>query len=408
MIDIPETRTSYWIDSVQAESYPQLRGTKEVDVVIVGAGIAGLTTAYLLKKEGLSVAVIEKDYVGSGVSGYTTGKITSQHNLIYAKLAKRLGIDFAKTYAEANETALAMIETIVLRERIDCDWRRQDNYVYTADPSQIDTFKREVDIARECGLPASFEKHCGLPFHIEGAVKFSDQATFHIQKYLAALARIVDGDGSYVFEQSPVASINTRPIRAVTVKGKVLARDIVVTTNIPTFPLAARGTYAVGVYPQQSYIVAARLEGDVDGMYISPDKDHYSILPVKNATDSLLLIGGEGHIPGTRWNAEERYERLAQYARTHFPVTDIAYQWSHRDYLGYDDMPLVGHLYPWSHHIYTATGFMKWGLTNGTMAAMILADAIQGKHNSWAWAFEPHRMTVALSIPKTIREHIGL
>ncbi len=408
MIDIPETRTSYWIKSVERDEYSQLMGELTVDVIIVGAGIMGLTTAYLLKKSGLKVAVLEKDYIGSGVSGYTTGKVTSQHNLIYDKLTNRLGKETARIYGEANEAAIAQIEIIITDESIECDWRREDSYVYTTDPTNVDAFVKEAATARSYGLPATYETTSDLPFHIQGAVRFSNQATFHIYKYLSGLARVINGNGSFIFEHSDVISINSgEPPRVSTLTGKVFARDVVVATNIPTAPLAARGTYASLEYPQQSYIVACKLKDELHGMYISPDKNHYSIMPVYSGEDSLLLIGGEGHILGTRWNAETRYERLAEYARTYFNVSDPIYKWSHRDYLGYDDMPLIGKLYPWSTHMFTATGLMKWGLTNGTVAAMILSDTIRGIENPWAATFDSNRLSPVLSIPKVIREHIG-
>ena len=408
MIEIPETSTSYWIDSTHLESYPELEGESTVDVAIVGAGIAGLTAAYLLKKSGLSVAVVEKDYIGSGVSGYTTGKITSQHNLIYTKLTQRVGLEHAHNYGEANQVALAQIAQIIEDEKIDCDFQREDNYVYTTDPAKVGEFEEEALAARASGLPASFETKSDLPFPIAAAVRVSDQATFHIRKYLAGLARVVDGEGSHVYEHSKVVSINSgKPPRISTQRGKVYAQDIIVATNVPTFPLAARGTYSLSEYPQQSYIVAGSTTQDINGMYISPDEQHYSILPVRRAHDTLLLIGGKGHVPGTRFDVNSRYQRLAEYAEKHFGVTDISYRWSHRDYLGYDDMPLIGRLYPWSKHIYTATGFMKWGLTNGTVAAIILTDTITGRENPWAKTFDSQRFRPILSIPKVIREKVS-
>jgi glycine/D-amino acid oxidase-like deaminating enzyme len=141
-------------------------------------------------------------------------------------------------------------------------------------------------------------------------------------------------------------------------------------------------------------------------MYISPDKDQYSILPVQSGDEQLLLIGGQGHIPFTRFNAKERYKKLAEYAEDNFDMEGIDYRWTAYDYLGYDDMPLVGKLYPWSKHVWTATGLMKWGMTNGTMAAMLLSDLVLGIDNKFAAAFNPHRMSAVKAIPKVIREHL--
>jgi glycine/D-amino acid oxidase-like deaminating enzyme len=413
MISLPHDTKSYWMESAETPGYPRLKGEVTIDVTIIGAGVAGLTTAYLLKKSGLSVAVIEKDTVGAGVSGHTTGKVTSQHNLIYERLSKRLGKDTARIYGQANQSALLQIADIIREEGIDCGWHTEDSYVYTTDSSQIERFKAEAAAAQECVLPATFETSSPLPlpFPIKGAVRFSGQASFHVRKYLLGLAKAIDGNGSYVYEHSHAIGIREgQPCRVTTPAGRIMSNDIVVATNVPTFPLLARGAYCIAEYPKQSYIVAGRLKekDSFEGMYISPDKDNYSILPIHHGAQRLLLIGGEGHIPGTRLDTGKRYQRLADYAEKNFGITAIEYQWSHRDYLGYDDMPLIGRLYPWSKHTYTATAFMKWGLTNGTVAGMLLNDMVQGRHNQWSDTFNPHRLKTIASIPKVIGENLGI
>lgn len=409
MSDSPKDKSSYWIESTTSPGYPELTEDVTTDVVIVGAGIAGLTTAYLLKKAGLNVVVIEKDSVGDGVSGHTTGKVTSQHNMIYSKLQKRLGESKARMYGSANQQALSTIETIITSEKIDCDWRREDSYVYTTNQSTVQSLQDEAAVAASLGLPATFETTTSLPFEIKGAVRFSNQATFHVRKYLLGLAKAIHGNGSRIYEHSYVRGIRDgNPGKVTTTKATIRAKHIVVATNVPTFPLMARGTYCITEYPMQSYIVAGKATKPIHGMYISPDENHYSILPVKNGDDTLLLIGGEGHVPLTRFNAEVRYDRLAGYAKKHFKVTTIDYRWTDRDYLGYDDMPLIGKLYPWSHSTYTATGFMKWGLTNGTVAGILLADQIRGTTNEWSKLFYPHRVKAPASIPKVIGEKLGM
>ena len=401
MSEPPEKTASYWMQSVETPGYPELKDDIEVDVVIIGAGIVGLSVAYMLKKTGLRVAVLEKDKVGSGVSGHTTGKITTQHNMIYAKLQKRLGQDQARIYAQANQLAFEKLVEIIKEEDIDCDFRHEDSYVYTSDPEKVNQFKEEAKVAASFGLPATFETETDLPFSVTASVRFSGQATFHIRKYLLALAEIINGDGSYIFENSHAYGIKDgKQVRVRTPKARVLADKVIVATNVPTFPLMARGTYCIAEYPQQSYIVAGKMTRPIKGMYISPDKEHYSILPVISGNDKYLLVGGEAHIPGTRLNQNTRYKRLADYADKYFGIKQIDYRWSHRDYLGYDDMPLIGKTYPWSRNSYTATGFMKWGMTNGTLAAMILSDLVQGKESSWSQVFTPHRFKVVTSIPK--------
>lgn len=407
MPNLPDTEKSYWREAYITSLYPKLAEDLEVDAVIVGAGITGLTTAYLLKQSGLRVAVLEKRTVGAGTTGRTTGKVTSQHNLIYADLQRRLGREKARLYGEANQAAIKQINDIITAEKISCGWQREDNYVYTADAEQVARFKQEAVVAVELGLPATFVTTTPLPFGIKGAVRFTDQATMHPIRYLQGLAAAVHGDGSYVFENSTVTSIQDgKPGSVKTKVGSVSAKDIVVATNVPTLPLMARGGYCLLEYPTQSYIVAGEPEKEFAGMYISPDEHHYSILPVTMNGARLLLVGGESNISGLGGNKEARYSRLAQYAEKHFGVTTIDYKWSDRDYLAYDGIPLVGKLYPWSEHLYVATAFMKWGLSNGTVAAMILRDLIRSEQNEWAVTFNSNRLKPIASIPRVAAKYI--
>jgi len=404
MLQLPDLEKSYWQEFYASPIYPKLAMNITVDVAIVGAGITGLTAAYLLKRAGFSVAVLDKATVGGGTTGRTTGKVTSQHNLMYAELQEQQGKETARIYGEANQAAVEQINTIINREKIDCDWSRQDNYVFTDNPEQIASLKEEAEIAAELGLPASFETKTPLPFDVTGAVKFTNQAKINSQKYLLGLAKAVNSNGSYVFEQSTVTSIKDgNPGRIKTKQATVTAKDIIVATNVPTMPLAARGTYCILEYPRESYIVAGRLEKALPGMYISPDKHNYSILPVG---EGVLLIGGEGHFTGQPVNARARYQRLANYAEQRFGVTEIINRWSDRDYLAYDNLPLIGKLYPWSKHLYVGTAFKKWGLSNGTVAAMILTDLIAGKSNPWLPTFDSTRLKPVASFPRAVAKEV--
>lgn len=401
---LPYQQTSLWRDSYPARClYPSLRKNLKVDVAIVGAGITGLTTAYLLKRAGLKIAVIEKDTIGGGTTGRATGKVTSQHSLIYADLAQRLGRPMAQTYGEANQAAVEQVSAIVKKERLDCDWAQDDNYVYTTDPRKIKTFKREAEAAAGLGLPASFETASPLPFEVRGAVKFSGQGKINAQKYLLGLAKYVDGDGSHVFEKSDCIGIRGNRVR--TRHGKVHAKNVVVATNVPTMPLMARGGYCLLEYPTESCIVAGRPAKNLKGMYISPDKNHYSILPIQVEGKSLLLIAGENRLPWQR-HKQDRYHRLADYAEEHFGLTAITHHWSDRDYTTYDGPPLIGRVYPWSKHLYVGTAYRKWGLSNGTAAAMILSDRILGRPNKWAAFFEPMRLKPVTSIPRVFAGYV--
>jgi glycine/D-amino acid oxidase-like deaminating enzyme len=407
MVKIPKDNLSYWRSAYLSSIYPKLQTEITADVIIIGAGITGLTSAYLLKQAGYRVVVLEKRTVGAGTTARTTGKVTSQHGLCYADFIKRYGKKTAKLYGEANQTAVEAVERIIRNEKIDCGWSRQDNYVYTAKPKQIKKFQAEAKAAADLGLPASFVTESELPFKIAGAVKFANQGKIHSQKYLLGLAKAVHGDGSFVFENNHVTRIRDgRRCYVKTKEGKVSSRYIIVATNVPTLPLLARGLYCLKEYPTESYIVAVPLESRLDGMYISPDQKHYSILPAEHGGKDLLLIGGGGHLSGLRLSRGRKLKKLARYAERYFQASEVKFAWSDRDYLAYDDIPLIGRLYPWSKNLYVGTAFKKWGLSSGTVAAMILSDLITGKDNPWSPVFDSTRMRPIAHFPRAVFNYL--
>jgi glycine/D-amino acid oxidase-like deaminating enzyme len=391
-ITLPSHEASYWISSVSAPTYGPLAGDVQVDAAIVGGGIAGLTAAYFLKKAGLSVAVIEKDRVGGGVSGYTTGKVTSQHNIHYTMLEKQFGLEKATAYAEANQMAIEQIERIVKTENIRCDWLREK-------PAEVTKLQKEVRVAKKLGLPATFQTSTPLPFAVCGAIRFANQAKFHAGKYMQGLARSINGGGSHIFENTEVTGVHDgTPCRLTTRRGTVTARNLIVATNVP-FPATTHTYYGAYEYPLKSYIIAAKLDKPFAGMYITPGGPLRSILPIASGGKHWLLIGGESHFPGFGV-ARHRQQRLANYAQERFGVTSVEYRWSTWDYMSNDGVPLIGKLYPWSQHVYVATGFIKWGLSTSAVSGLILRDMILGKKNAWASTFDATRFSPVASLPK--------
>lgn len=379
--------------------YAPLGGDMKVDVVVVGAGIAGLSAGYLLKRAGKSVAVLEKSCIGQGVSGNTTGKVTSQHNLHYAMLQKQFGAKKARLYAQANQEAIERIEQLIEREHIACDWQRDDAYVFTEESSEVASLQKEAQAAKRLGLPATFEATTPLPFPVAGALRFANQAKFHAGKYMHGLAKAIHGGGSYVFEHTAALSVQDgSPCRVPTPSGTITARDVLIATNVP-FPLAAHTYYGAYEYPLKSYIVAAKLDARLDGMYITPGSPLRSILPITSGGQQWLLIGGESHFPGFG-RAQTRHQRLAEYAKERFGVTAIEQRWSTWDYISNDSVPLIGKLYPWSRHTYVTTGFIKWGLSTSMVSAMIVRDMILGHKNPWAATFDASRLSPVTSLPK--------
>ena len=402
---LPELESSYWLASAAALDYPALDSDIECDVVIIGGGIAGLTAAYKLKKAGLTVAVLEKNTIGSGTTGGTTGKVTVQHGLEYADLVKRFGSQKIQQYAAASQQAFTDMQTLIADEAIDCDWQVADNFIYTADPKNIETYKEEAATAASLGLPATFEANLQLPFETVGAVKFANQACFNSIKYVRALARLVHGNGSFVYEHSNAQHIHhDQPSKVTTKDGTVTAKYLVVATKVPAGPLIGRVTYASLEYPVTSYVVASQYAGDLQGMYISTDKGHYSILPFDTPAGRILMIGGESHLPGIK-RPSPKHQKLADYMQLWFQINHVDYRWKAMDYLAYDSLPLIGHLYPKSDNAYFIGGFKKWGLNLSMVAANLITDAIANKNPAAAELFTPHRVSALTAMPKAAVEY---
>jgi glycine/D-amino acid oxidase-like deaminating enzyme len=403
MVELPDKEESLLRPGEIKPKYPKLNKDIEVDTVIIGGGITGISSAYLLKQAGQKVAVLEKGTIGRGTTGHTTGKVTAQHNLVYADLKDRLGEEKARIYGQANQTAVEEIAKVIKTEKIDCGWERADNYVFTVDPDSVEKFKQEAKVAAAIGLPASFVKTSPLPFKITGAVKFSGQGHLSAQKYIDGLAKKINGNGSMIFERTQATRFEDgAPCVVSTTDSQVTAKDIIVATNVPTFPLLARGAYCALEYPHTSYIIAIRPKTKINGgMYISPDDDHYSLLPIGKGKEQLLLVGGQNHIPGLG-RAKPRQQKLLDYADEHFGIEKVEYRWHARDYTAYDNVPLIGKLYPWSSHLYVATAFKKWGLSHSMVAAMILRDTVLDQPNPWAETYDSTRIKPVLSIPRAI------
>jgi glycine/D-amino acid oxidase-like deaminating enzyme/nitrite reductase/ring-hydroxylating ferredoxin subunit len=397
---------SVWIDTGPPQPrLPRLDGSTRADVVVIGGGIVGLTTALLLQEAGWKVVLIEADCLARGVSGYTTAKVSSQHGLIYAKLASKHGPDAARTYGQANEAALAWIARRVERDGIDCDFRRQPSYAYVSSDSQRQQVEDEARAAIAAGLPASLTESIPLPYPVAAAVRFDDQAEFHPRKYLLALADRLTAAGVELYERSHAVEVDADR-DAVTVKtpgGHVRAGFAVVATH---YPFLDRSLSFARVHPQRSYAIACRIAGaPPPGMHISGDSPTRSIRAIPLADEELLLVGGEGHKTGTGGDTEQRYRALEQFAHEHWNVESVLYRWSTQDNSTLDSLPYIGRLTPRSNRVLMATGFAKWGMTGGTAAAHVLADLLAGRESAAADLFDPWRKTARQSVVKLLEEN---
>lgn len=385
----PPGHLSLWLDKGDAPLRPALSSDLDVDVAVIGAGITGVTTALLLKQGGANVAVLEAGRVCEGTTGYTTAKVSSLHGTTYRDLVSTFGEEGARVYAQANEGGLGRVAALVRELGIDCDFRRKPNYTYASTPAELPGVEEELEAARSAGLPVTFTDTLDLPFPVAGAVGLADQAEFHPRKYVLALAEHIEGNGSHVFEHTRAVGVEQGPPARVRANGHtVTAETVIVATGMP---ILDRGLYFARETPVRSYVVAVRAPAPLHGMYINAGGPTRSLRKHPAGDGELVLVCGESHKPGTG-DPVAAYERLERFARQHFDVTEVAYRWSAQDYVTVDGMPYVGRLWPFSDHVLTGTGFRKWGLANGTAAAMILSERVLGGENPWAGTFDSTRV----------------
>jgi glycine/D-amino acid oxidase-like deaminating enzyme/nitrite reductase/ring-hydroxylating ferredoxin subunit len=382
---------SYWIATAARTDYPSLEESVDVDVAIVGGGIVGITTAYLLKKAGRKVAVVEADRILHGTTGHTTAKITSQHSLSYAKLKKDMGDELARQYAEANESAIHLVASLVKENNINCDFKWQPAYIYTQAAKYIREIEEETRAAFSLGIKAEYLDKVPLPFTVEAAMRFDDQAQFHPLQFLQFLAKQIPGDGSHIFENSPAIDIEKDPARVVTRSGnKVRAEKVIIATHFPFFD--GGGLYFSRIYTDRSYALAVKIQEQFpEGMYINAEEPNRSLRSLSGPEGNLVLVVGEKHKTGDGDNLNQHYQNLLDYAHSTFNVNEVKYRWSTQDCMTLDGIPYVGNLTPRNPDFYVATGFGKWGMSNGIASAMILSDLIVKGDHPWAPVYNPAR-----------------
>ncbi|MFI2506386.1 FAD-dependent oxidoreductase [Streptomyces sp. NPDC018972] len=390
---------SYWLQTAPGGRHAALTGDLDVDVAVIGAGIAGLCTARELARAGKSVAVLEAGRVAAGVTGHTTAKVTALHTLVYDKLRRTRGTEGARLYARSQSEAIEHTARVVEELGVDCEWERRSAYTYVREADRVEELRAEAEAAREAGLPASFVTETGLPFPVAGAVEVTDQVQFHPRKYLLALADDIVAHGGRIHEDTTVLGLEEgTPCRLSTATGAtVTARDVVVATHYPVFDRALLFTR---LSPRRELVVAGPVPAGQDpgGMYITPEENTRSVRTAPYGDDGtrrLLVITGEHFTPGTG-DTRALFDRLSAWARTHFPDVELTHFWATQDNDPTDTVPLVGPLHPGARHTYVATGFGGWGMSGGMMAGLLLTAQITGRECAWSGLYDPRRLASAL------------
>lgn len=381
---------SLWRQTADMPARRALPGDIRADAAVIGAGMAGALTAYLLQKRGLQTVVLEAQRTASGQTGNTTAKITSQHGMVYDALIKRLGAERAGQYARANERAIRAYADIAREVGADCDFETLPAYLYAL--RDAPPLEREAEAARALGIKASFTRDAGLPFPTAGAVRFDGQAQFHPLKFLHALC-----ENLTIYEHTPALKVEKDTI--FTPGGTVTAPHIVFATHYPFVNVP--GWYFLRMHQERSYVLALKSSYLPHGLYYGTDADGLSL----RAYNDLLLAGGENHRTGEN-SAGGRYEALLARVRALLPGCEEVARWSAQDCVTLDGVPYIGRYARSALGWYVATGFGKWGMTGAMVSALLISGLIGGDAPEYAPAFAPSRFTLSASAKNMATEGV--
>lgn len=402
---------SYWIDSTSTKTFDKPIEDLNTEILIIGGGIAGLTTAYKLLKGGKKVILVEDGFIGSGETGRTTAHLTCALDDRYYYLESTFGQACSKLAAESHTAAIDEIENIVHHLKIDCSFKRVNGYLFQHPSDKIENLQKEYEATQNAGLKTAFLK--GTPAIAKGEIMpclaFSNQAQFHILKYLASLANAVKDLGGLIFTEARAERIHKRGAQ---VNGFSFTADhIVVATNSPINDTLTMHTKQSAY---RSYVIAGKVikgqlpyalwwdTGDLNSKWVAQPY-HYVRLENFDEHYDLLISGGEDHRTGQANEEDisemERYERMERWTRNYFPMLqDITYRWSGQIMEPVDGLGFMGKN-PGDETTYIITGDSGNGMTHATIGAMIISDTILGIKNKWEELYSPSRIT-----PKSIND----
>lgn len=389
------------------KAYPPLSNSIHIDVVIIGGGITGVTTAYQLIKEGKSVALLEAGKIGDSTTGYSTGNLYVPVEKSYGSLSSSFNEDQIHKIINSRQNAIDYIEKTVNENNIQCDFLRRPSYHYTNDENNIESLEKEVKILKNAGIAIEYYSEQVLPFKMKKATVMPNNGKFNPLAYVKSLAEIFVNKGGKIFENSPAISVKEEDEQFVvlTAKGSITAKYLVMATHVP------KGISLSEILSPayRSYAVAFSLKSNEYpfGRYVNWDKPHY-VTSAHSSKPSgpidCLVVAGSHHRVGIV-DGIDHINTLENFINAHFEVSSINYRWSAQHYQSSDGIPYIGEV---KKNYYIATGFYADGLVYGTVSGQIISDLIVGKPNSLADVYSPKRHHMFSTSVTLVKETLNL
>lgn len=391
---------SLWSATADVREFPPLRQDITADVVVVGAGIAGLSVAWLLAKAGKFVVVVDDGPIGGGQTQMTTAHLSNEIDDRYSEIERLHGREGARLAAESHTAAIDLIEAIAREEQIDCDFRRVNGYLMAAPGHSEEILAKEYEAASRTGVvEVSWVDHPPHAMqHAGRALRFARQGQFHPLKYLSGLADALERRGGRIYCGTHAKSMQggERAIVMTDDGHTITAEALVVATNTPVNDMFAIHTKQA---PYTTYVVGLRVPaGSIERALYWDTADPYHYIRLQSGTDDehdLLIVGGEDHKTGQAHDKHERFDRLESWARDHFPQCgEVEFHWLGQVMETCDGLAFIGPNPGDKPNVFIATGDSGMGMTHGTIAGMLLSDLILGKENPWAKIYQPSRKMI--------------
>lgn len=407
---IPRFPKPYWRE-IELPSFEALNEDLSVDVAVVGAGITGITAAYLLTQEGLKVAILEAGTVLNGTTGHTTAKLTAQHDIIYDELISHFGEEKARQYYESTSSAIEFVERLVNEKGIDCDFSKEDAYVYATTEQSKKKLGTESEAYQRLGIPGTLKDTIPFNIQVTGALAMHNQAQYHPLKFLRALLDEAVKAGCQVYEHTTAWDIEdaegSQPVVVTKGGNRVSCKHVIMASHFPFYDKP--GLYFARMYASRSYAIGIKPAKEYPGgMYISADDLPRSIRYTPIDGEKLIIVGGEKHKTGQGEDTMKHFEALEAFAEEVFGIKEYAYRWSAQDLITLDKVPYIGPITEDRLNVLLATGFKKWGMTTGIFAGHLLRDYVLDRDNPYKDLYSPHRFQADPELKNVITTNLDV